>query len=296
MDWRALQDVVAVAETGSLSGAARLLNVTQPTVGRRIEMLEEQLGVLLFTRTAQGLLLTELGESILHNATRMYEDAQAIERKATGSNQQLSGSVRLSLIEDIGVHWLPDKLAQFHRMYPQLNVEVNIENKNVNLLRREADIAIRLARPEQPDLICRKVGLFRMALFASKQYLSEYGTPEKISDLKSHFLISFDMEYGYSKARQTLESMFEKQNIRHRSNSHLEMVEATLAGIGLSVLSCLIAKDQPNLQQVIARKIFHDQEVWLVTHSEIHKNARIRTMFDFLVKSFETDLNKFCPV
>jgi len=293
MDWRALQDVVTVAETGSLSAASRRLNVSQPTVGRRIEQLEQQLGAVLFTRTAQGLLLTELGESIIENAQHMQEEALAIERVATGANQQLQGIVRLSLIEDIGIFWLPKKLAEFHKQFPQLSVEVNIDNKNVNLLRREADIAVRLARPEQPDLICRKAGRFRMALYASKEYLAQNGTPKRLSDLKNHTLIGFESAMGYSKSRIKLESLFTQQNIRHRSNSHMEMIVATRSGIGCSILSCLIADSHEELVRIYPVKIYHEQEIWLVTHSEIHKNARIRAMFDFLVKVLEEDAERF---
>jgi len=293
MDWRALQDVVTVAETGSLSAAARRLKVSQPTVGRRIEQLEQQLGAVLFTRTAQGLLLTELGESIIENAKHMQDEALAIERVVTGANQQLQGTVRLSLIEDLGIFWLPKKMAEFHTQFPQLSVEVNIDNKNVNLLRREADVAVRLARPEQPDLICRKVGRFRMGLYASREYLTKHGTPKRLSDLKNHYHVGFDTDMGYSPQRNKLESLFTTDNIRHRSNSHLEMIEATRSGIGCGMLSCLIADSHEELQRLYPGKIFHDQEIWLVTHADIHKNARIRAIFDFLAKAIEEDVDRF---
>ncbi|MFW2438637.1 MAG: LysR family transcriptional regulator [Arenicellales bacterium] len=293
MDWRALQDVVTVAETGSLSAAARCLKVSQPTVGRRIGLLEQKLGAVLFTRTAQGLLLTELGESIIENAKRMQEEALAIERLATGANQQLQGTVRLSLIEDLGIFWLPKKLAEFQTEFPQLSVEVNIDNKNVNLLRREADVAVRLARPEQPDLICRKVGHFNMGLYASREYLAKHGTPKRLSDLKNHYHVGFDADMGYSSQRNILESLFTAENIRHRSNSHLEMIEATRSGIGCGMLSCLIADSHEELQRLYPGKIYHEQDIWLVTHSEIHKNARIRVIFDFLTKALEGDADRF---
>ena len=293
MDWRALQDVVAVAETGSLSAASRRLNVSQPTVGRRIENLEDKLGAVLFTRTAQGLLLTELGENIIESAKRMQEEAFSIERIATGANQQLQGTVRLSLIEDLGIFWLPKKLAEFHKQFPQLSVEVNIDNKNVNLLRREADIAVRLARPGRPDLVCRKAGHFRMALYASREYLAENGTPKRFSDLKNHFLVGFDPAMGFSKQLIKFESLFNSINIRHRSNSHMEMIEATRSGIGCSVLSCLVADSHDDLVRLWPRQFSHNQDIWLVTHAEIHKNARIRAMFDFLIGALEEDADSF---
>lgn len=293
MDWRALQDVVAVAETGSLSAAARRLNVSQPTVGRRIEQLEHRLGAVLFNRTAQGLSLTKVGESILSHAKSMEEEALAIERAATGANQQLQGNVRISLVEDLGIYWLPKKLGEFHEQYPQLVIEVHIDNQNVNLLRREADIAVRLARPDQADLICRKVGELNFGLYASQSYLDKHGVPEKPQDLKEHYHVGFEMETGPVSEIKKLESLFHEDHIRHRSNSHMEIVEATNAGLGCGALCCFIADQQPNLRRVLNNKLDHAREIWLVTHAEINNSARIRTVYDFLGKAFEEDSKRF---
>jgi DNA-binding transcriptional LysR family regulator len=292
MDWRALQDVVTVAETGSLSAAARRLNVSQPTVGRRIELLEEQLGALLFNRTARGLILTKVGEGILSHARQMEEGALAIERIATGANQELQGIVRVSLIEDLGIQWIPQKLNEFHKDFPQLAIEVNIDNRNVNLLRREADIAVRLARPEQADLICRKVGMLYFGLYASQSYLDEHGVPEHRRDLKDHFHVGFDEAMGRSPNIQKLESFFEQSHIRHRSNSHIEMMEATRAGLGCTALCCFIGDAHPDLRRILNKEINYGREIWLVTHAEINSSARIRAVFDFLGKALEEDADK----
>ncbi|MCH9048997.1 MAG: LysR family transcriptional regulator [Proteobacteria bacterium] len=292
MDWRALQDVVTVAETGSLSAAARRLNISQPTVGRRIEQLEQALGAVLFNRTAQGLSLTKVGESILNHAKQMEEEALAIERAATGANQQLQGNVRVSLIEDLGVQWLPQKLSKFHVQFPHLSIEVNIDNRNVDLLRREADIAVRLARPEQPDLICRKVGMLFFGLYASQSYLDEHGVPKQRADLKNHYHVGFDEQMGRSSMIKKLEALFNQDNIRHRSNSHLEIVEATRAGLGCGVLCCLTGDPHSDLHRVLIKEINYGREIWLVTHAEINSSARIRTVFDFLVKALEEDADR----
>jgi len=292
MDWRALQDVVAVAETGSLSAAARRLNVSQPTVGRRIEQLEDQLGTLLFNRTARGLLLTKVGEDILNHAKQMEEGALAIERIATGANQELQGNVRISLIEDLGINWLPKKLSEFHAQFPQLTIEVNIDNRNVNLLRREADIAIRLARPEQQDLICRKVAMLHFGLYASQTYLDEHGVPEKRADLKEHFHVGFDEVMARGPNIKKLESLFIQEHIRHRSNSHMEMMEVTRAGLGCAALCCFIADTHPDLQRVLSKEFDYAREIWLVTHMEINSSARIRAVFDFLGKVLEEDVDR----
>jgi len=292
MDWRALQDVVTVAETGSLSAAARRLNVSQPTVGRRIEQLEEQLGALLFNRTARGLVITKVGEGILGHAKQMEEGALAIERIATGANQELQGNVRVSLIEDLGIQWIPQKLYEFHKEFPQLAIEVNIDNRNVDLLRREADIAIRLARPEQADLICRKVGMLHFGLYASQSYLDEHGIPERRVDLKEHFHVGFDEEMARGPNVKKLEALFNQGNIRHRSNSHMEMVEATRAGLGCTALCCFIGDSHSDLQRVLVNEIDYAREIWLVTHAEINSSARIRAVFDFLGKALEEDADR----
>ena len=292
MDWRALQNVVTVAETGSLSAAARRLNISQPTVGRRIEQLEQQLGAVLFNRTAQGLSLTKVGESILNHAKQMEEEALAIERAATGANQQLQGNVRVSLIEDLGIQWLPQKLSKFHVQFPHLSIEVNINNRNVDLLRREADIAVRLARPEQPDLICRKVGMLFFGLYASQSYLDEHGVPEQRADLKNHYHVGFDEQMQRYSLIKKLETLFNQDNIRHRSNSHMEIVEATRAGLGCGVLCCLTADPHSDLHRVLIEEFNYGREIWLVTHAEINSSARIRTVFDFLVKALEEDADR----
>lgn len=292
MDWRAINDVVKVAEAGSLSAAARRLNTSQPTVGRRIEALEQQLGAVLFTRTSQGLFLTAVGEQVIRHAKRMEEEALAIERTATGANQSLQGVVRISLIEDIGIHWLPQKLAQFHQRFSHLTIDVNIDNRDVNLLRREADIAVRLARPQQPDLICRKVGSIQFGLYASEAYVQRYGIPANPAQLKHHFHIGFDEHTAQTPQVKYLESLFGQDRVRHRSNSHMEILEATRAGIGCGVFCCFLAAQHRDLRRILRQQIYHDREIWLVTHADVHRSARIRTLFDCLIDWFKQDAQR----
>jgi DNA-binding transcriptional LysR family regulator len=222
----------------------------------------------------------------------MEEGALAIERITTGANQELQGIVRVSLIEDLGSQWLPNKLNKFHVEFPQLAIEVNIDNRNVNLLRREADIAVRLARPEQADLICRKVGMLYFGLYASQSYLDEHGIPEHRRDLKDHFHVGFDEEMGRSPNIQKLESFFDPTHIRHRSNSHIEMMEATRVGLGCTALCCCIADPHPDLRRILIKEINYGREIWLVTHAEINSSARIRAVFDFLGEALEEDAEK----
>lgn len=293
MDWSVVRDFLAVAEVGSLSGAARQLKVSQPTLSRRIAELEESLGATLFLRTPKGLLLTETGEGILANAREMELSAMAIERRADAGRDALDGVVRVSCTEGLGTQWLPRHLAAFHSAYPRLQVEVLVDNRAVNLVRREADIALRLFRPEQPDLVARKVGYLSMGMYGSESYLEAHGTPTRVSDLKQHAHIGFDESLAGRSDVQSLERMFKPENIVHRSNSFVGQLEAAKFGVGLAMLDCFLAEPAPNLKRVLPEKLHHDMDVWLVTHAEVGRSARIRVLFDHIAEAFRADMPLF---
>lgn len=289
MDWSVVRDFLAVVETGSLSAAARKLRVSQPTLSRRIADLEEKLGATLFLRTPKGLLMTETGEGILADAREMEASAMAIARRADAGRDALEGTVRVSCTEGLGTKWLPSHLKAFHDKYPRLRVEILIDNRAVNLVRREADIALRLFRPEQPDLIARKLGGLSLGMYGSQSYLAEHGTPEKIGDLKSHIHVGFDESLTGRPDIQTLEKMFKADRIVHRSNSFIGQYEAARAGIGLAMVDCFLADSDPGLQRVLPEKLYHMMEVWLVTHAEVSRSARIRVLFDHIAEAFLAD-------
>ena len=290
MDWSTLRDFIAVAETGGLSQAARRLRVSQPTLSRRIAALEAQLKVPLFQRTPRGLLLTDAGENVLAGARRVEEEALAIERRADAAQEGLSGTVRLSVTESIGALWLPKRLAAFHAKYPGVCVEVLVDNRAANLVRREADIAIRLFRPDQPDLIARHVGEMVMGLYGAKDYLAKHGTPTTVMQLKSHFLVGFDENMGTrNKAVQRLERCFSPEKIVHRSSSFIGQLTATQAGIGLGVHDCVLADADATLTRVLPEDFDHRMEVWLVTHADMRRSGRIRAVYDFLADAIGAD-------
>lgn len=291
LDWSILRDFIAVAETGSLSQAARRLRLSQPTLSRRIAALEEQLKAQLFQRTPRGLLLTDAGEQVLSGARRVEEEALAIERQAEAAHQTLTGTVRISVTEGLGSLWLPQKLAAFHAAYPGVCVEVLVDNRTVNLIRREADIAIRLFRPEQPDLIAKKAGDLVMGLYASRGYLDRYGRPAKPSDLKDHSHVGFDESMSTHPGVQKLERLFTPERIVHRSSSFVGQLQATLAGIGIGAHDCVLADAEPTLERILPDVFKHDIEIWLVTHADLRRSARIRAVFDFLSDVIAADRN-----
>jgi DNA-binding transcriptional LysR family regulator len=290
LDWGALRDFIAVAETGSLSKAAKRIRISQPTLSRRIADLETQLNTRLFVRTPRGLLLTDDGELVLDGARRVEQEALGIERRADAAQQRLTGTVRVSLTEVLGTHWLPRRLTTFHAAHPELCVELVVENRTVDLVRREADIALRMFRPSQPDLVAKKVGDVMMGLYGAKTYFKRAGKPDSLPALKTHTLISFEESMMIrNPAVQRLESCFERERIVHRSNSFNGQLTATLAGIGLGVHDCFIAAEHPSLERVLPQHFHHTMEMWLVTHSDVRRSARIRAVYDFIANALTED-------
>ena len=289
MDWSVIRDFLAVVETGSLSGAARRLKVSQPTLSRRIADLEEKLDATLFLRTPKGLLLTETGEGILADARAMEASALAIARQADAGRDALEGIIRVSCTEGLGAKWLPRHMAVFHNLYPRLQVEILSDTRAVNLVRREADIALRMFRPEQPDLVARKIGSIMMGMYGSSGYLAKHGIPARVSDLKKHFHVGFDESLAGRSDVQTLERMFTPERIVHRSNSFIGQLEAAETGIGLAMIDCFLGGPSPVLQRVLPEKLNHEMEVWLVTHAEVGRSARIRALYYHIAVSFQAD-------
>lgn len=293
LDWSILRDFIAVAETGSLSQAARRLRLSQPTLSRRIAALEEQLKAQLFQRTPRGLLLTDAGEQVLVGARRVEEEALAIERQAEAAHQTLTGTVRISVPEGLGSMWLPHKLASFHADYPGVCVEVLVDNRTVNLIRREADIAIRMFRPEQPDLIAKRAGDIAVGLFGSRAYFERHGRPVKLDDLKEHNHVGFDESMSTHPGVQELERLFTPERIVYRSSSFVGQLQATLAGIGIGAHDCALTSAQPTLERVLPDQFHHNVEIWLVTHADLRRSARIRAVFDFLSDVIAADRHVF---
>ncbi len=290
LDWGVLKDFIAVAETGSLSKAARRLRVSQPTLSRRIAGLEEQLKGVLFQRTPKGLLLTEAGESVLAGARRVEEEALAIERQADAAQQKLTGTVRISVTEGLGAVWLPAQVAAFHETYPGVCVEILVDNRAANLVRREADIALRMFRPDQPDLIAKRIGEVLMGLYGAERYFARHGKPARVAHLKRHYLVGFDETMVHNNAAvQRLETYFTPERIVHRSSSFIGQLNATRAGIGLGVHDCYLAAQNPELERLFPREFNHSMEVWLVTHSDMRRSARIRAVYDFIAEAFVRD-------
>lgn len=293
MEWTTLRDFVAVAEAGSLSAAARALGSSQPTIGRRIDQLERQLNAVLFNRTAQGLTLTQTGEQVLTYAQRMADEAFAIERIAKGSNQRLEGSVRITLTDMMGNQWLPTKLPEFYQRYPGLCLEVVVNNRALDLIKREADIAVRFARPQQLDLVARRSVQLNYGLYASANYLNRIGRPQHIRDFKQHYFVSYDEAILRNASLKRVEKLIGLERILHRSTSNAGVLAAIKQGVGLGIAGCYFADQEPQLERLLPRQFNYSFEVWVVTHADIYKSARIKAVFDFLIEKLEEDTHLF---
>jgi DNA-binding transcriptional LysR family regulator len=287
LDWTALRDFLAVAETGSLSRAARRLGSSQPTLTRRMAALEERLRAELFRRTPRGIELTEAGESILPAARQMEQEAHAIELAISGRDAALAGPVRITATEGLGIHWLTPALAEFQRAHPAIEIQLLIQNQVLNLLQREADIAVRLSRPLQPDLVGRKVGELAFGLFAAREYLERFGRPNAPDELARHHSVAFDESARWQTGPgASLERALSAAPVAYRANSGQAQLAAIRAGCGIGAAVCFLAQRHAELEQVLPETEIA-LELWLITHPAMRRSARIRAVFDFLAQRFD---------
>jgi len=288
LEWSWLRDFEAVAETGSLSEAARALGVSQPTLTRRMAALEEHLGAELLRRGPRGVELTETGEAILQPVRRMREEAGRVDLVATGRDAALSGAVRVSATEGLASHWCTPVLRDFQRAHPGIRIEIDVRNRNANLSRREADVAIRLGRPRQQELVARRVGDVALGLYAASEYLELFGRPGSREALAGHACVGLDEAINDTAAGRWIEGTIGAGRVVFRATSLMTQLEAVRSGWGIGAASIFIASEVPGIERVL-EEVEHSIDVWLVTHPGLRRSARIRAVFDFLAERFAAD-------
>ena len=285
-NWDDLKYFLAMADEGSLSAAARKLSVSQPTLSRRLTTLEEQIGSDLFARTRTGLEMTAIGEQLIDHARHMRDDVYSIERMITGHDSSLQGNVVISCIEILGADWLVRHTRPFREQFPGITVEFKIENAASDLLRREADIAVRMFRPVQNDLIAKRTGTMKYGYYASKKYIEKHGMPENMKDLSNHeFILPHDEILAHT-SKFNQRAFHPKGNIAFRSNNLISLASAVREGFGIGAYSCIMADKDPNLVRLFDDLVVFSSDIWLVSHAELKRSARIRAMFDFLSELF----------
>jgi DNA-binding transcriptional LysR family regulator len=284
LDWALLRSFVAVMRHGTLSTAAIAIGQTQPTIGRHIRSLEEAIGEPLFLRRSNSLTPTDRALVLFERASVMEEAAFAVERDVAGGRDRgaIEGTVRLSVPEVFGNHLLPPVLARFHQVLPGVAVELIATNSTNDLLRREADIAVRLYRPRQPDLVMAIVGKVHVGLYATPDYLQRFGKIESLHEFSKHRLIGEDQGDRLIKAMVDFGLAVKRSDFVFRSDSILAQIAATEAGLGLGA-GMTLAFDKAKVVRVLPDAINIPFDVHVVAHADLHRSRLMRALFDHLV-------------
>jgi len=283
LDWDDFRVFLSVARAGTLSAAARLLQVDQSTISRRLAALEETAGARLFDRTPKGYVLTVAGEAVRSRVEELESQALAVERQLLGQDSQPTGQVRLAASDSFAAWFLVPRLAPFHTRYPGIRLELVTGNQPVNLARREADISLRLSKPKEPNLIARRLGQAAWSVYASSSYLSRYGKPSLRGRLRGQRVVGLDPELRGTVGARWLAKQGSLALVSLTCNSLLSQAAAVVAGIGLGPLPCLFGDREPSLERVVPRTIGH-HDLWLVVHPDLKSNARVRAVMDYLTE------------
>jgi DNA-binding transcriptional LysR family regulator len=282
LDWSLFRSFLAVVDTGSLLGAAKRLGSHQPTLSRHIAELERQLGVVLFERTGRGLVPTAAAIAIMDSAREMAVAVEGVRTRLMGVQTAIHGSVRIAASEIVATYLLPAWIERFRHKTPGVQIEVVASNQYSNLLRREADIALRMARPVQSSLIGKKLGELTLGLYASESYLSRHGPPTSIHDLTDHGLVGLDADDSLVRGFQAAGLPIGRDDFCIRTDHQAVYAQMIIAGNGIGVMPDRVGAKIPGLRRVLPDSPAPSLPVWLVVHREIKDNPVIRAVFDGL--------------
>lgn len=288
--WDLYRTFVGVLEHGSLSGAARALGLTQPTVGRHVDALERALGARLFTRAPSGLLPTELARELQPYATSLRATAAALERAAAAGRDVVAGTVRISASEVIAVEVLPPILAELQRAHPALELELSASDAVEDLLHRAADVAVRMAPPAQAALVVRTIGELPLGLFAHRRYLAARGTPRTFADLAHHTLIGYERDHAFYRAMVRANPGLAAMTFAVRTNSNLAQLAAIRAGVGIGGCQVGLAIRDPDLVRLLPRAFELGLPTAVAMHEDLRGSPRCRVVFDGLVAGLTAHL------
>jgi DNA-binding transcriptional LysR family regulator len=282
-DWNDVRVFLAVARGGSTLAASRMLSVNQTTVARRVSALEEALGFALFDRLQSGYRLTEVGELIRANAERLESEAEALARVVAQHGRNLSGSIRVTTNESLANALLTPCLGEFADLYPDIQIQVFVDDRHLDITGGEADVAIRAgSRPTNPDLIVRKLCAAAWAFYCGTRYAERRGVPASMEDLDGHLLLGGDGVLANAPAMKWMEASTPNSTIVNRSNSLTNLIVAIRAGLGVGPLPCMEGDCAPDLVRCFAPPPQFESEVMLVTRSELRDVPRVRAFIDFI--------------
>ncbi|QCI67485.1 LysR family transcriptional regulator [Phreatobacter stygius] len=281
--WDLYRTFLAVMDEGSLSGAARTLGLAQPTIGRHVDTLEQALGLELFTRSQHGLAPTDAAVQLRPYAESLAATTAALVRAASGEREAVHGVVRIAASEVIGVEVLPPILTPLRQRYPGLVIELTLSSSAENLIRREADIAVRMFKPRQEALVARHIGRIEVRLHAHRRYLDRAGTPTTVEDLAGHTLIGFDKETAAIRSMSRRVAGFDRTLFGLRADSDLAQLAMIRAGYGIGGCQIGVAKRDPALVLVVPEAFQLTLDTWVAMHEDLRSSRRCRVVFDALV-------------
>ena len=283
LDWNLIRSFIAVAETGSLSAAARRLTASQPTLGRHVAELEQALGVVLFRRGRRGYELTEQGIALFERAQAVGEAANAFARLAAGATEQVAGSVRIAASEVVSAYVLPPIMARLGLEEPAIEVEIVASNQVENLLRRDADIAVRMVAPAQQDLVARKIADLPLVACAARSYLDRRGRPEKPEDMFAHDVIGYDRASRHHPGlrRAGLQCRSPRISISNRQSDRLLGGDPGRQRHRLRAAPARRARSRWSRRSCPGSRC-PSLPMWLAMHRDVRTSARVRRVADFL--------------
>jgi len=282
LDWSLVQAFLAVAREGSLSGGARALGISQPTLGRHIARLEAETGMVLFARQPRGLDLTEAGQALLPGAERMAAAMAEMALAAAGRDEALTGTVRITASEVVAHHILPGIVAGTLRDVPGISVEIDASDATGNLLFREADIAVRMYRPEQLDIVTRHLGDIEIGCFAATSYLEARGRPRDVAELAEHDMIGFDRSELMLRAMRGMGWPVVREDFRLRTDDQVAYFEYLRAGCGVGFFQAHVGRAAEGIEELLPDLSIPGLPVWIAAHEKVRRIPRVDLVWRLL--------------
>ncbi|AXA71306.1 LysR family transcriptional regulator [Achromobacter insolitus] len=288
MDWDNARIFLAIYRVGTLRGAAALLQIDQATAGRRLAALESSLDARLFLRTPGGYVPTAAGELAFAAAERMEQAADQLQRQMQGLDHRLSGGVRVATSETVASYYVLEAVRRVHAHHPDIRVTLSTAIQLSNLTRREADLAIRNIRPDNPDLIYRHLARKEVGLYASRNYLEAHGEPRLGTAFAGHALVTYQQAVLPGWSDTFCGEPTGNGRIGVELNSGMMIIEAVVAGLGIGQVPIHMAPLYPDLVRIWPTRS-EPYDLWLVMHGDLNRTARVRAVADAIVEVFEED-------
>jgi DNA-binding transcriptional LysR family regulator len=292
MDWDNLRIFLAIARAGQILGAAKNLGLNHATVARRLDALEEDLGVKLFERRTTGIILTPYGESLLIRVERMESELLQADASIPASGAALTGTVRVGAPDGFGTFHLAPALAQLANQHPGLTIQLVPLPRTFSLSRREADIVVTIERPKLGRAIIKKLTDYSLSVYATKSYLKQHGLIRTQNDLTDKLFITYVEDIAYSRALDYTAELAKLMTRHYECGSVVAQMEAVRAGEGIGILHDYAAALYPELVQILPDMRF-SRTYWLMSHPDSHDTARVAEVYRFIVASVEAKRKAF---